>query len=81
MSSLNWDDLLRTSVLIGSPDTVARKVAELQAAGVGELACWMNFGGLPTEKVRRSMRLFAQEVMPRLRVHGNDTSRKRHGGG
>jgi hypothetical protein len=42
------------------------KVAELEAAGVGELVCWMNFGGLPANQVRRSMQLFAQEVMPAL---------------
>jgi len=67
VSSLDWDDLLERSLLIGSPDTVARKVAELEGAGIGELACWMNFGGLPTDKVRRSMRLFVEEVMPRFR--------------
>lgn len=64
---LRWDDLLREALLIGSPETVADKVAELQAAGVGELACWMNFGGLPPDKVRRSMELFAHEVMPAFR--------------
>jgi natural product biosynthesis luciferase-like monooxygenase protein len=68
MSSVNWDDLLQKSLLIGSPETVARKVAELEQAGVGEVACWMNFGGIPTDKVRRSMRLFANEVMPSLRA-------------
>jgi hypothetical protein len=46
---------------------VAAKVAELDQAGVGELACWMNFGGLPPDKARRLMRLSAQEVMPRFR--------------
>ena len=66
VSSLDWDDLLANSLLIGSPETVARKVQELAAAGVAEVACWMNFGGLPTAKVRRSMRLFADEVMPRF---------------
>jgi alkanesulfonate monooxygenase SsuD/methylene tetrahydromethanopterin reductase-like flavin-dependent oxidoreductase (luciferase family) len=68
LSGLNWDDLVRTSVLVGSPETVARKVVELQAAGVGELACWMNFGGMPIDKVRRSMRLFADEVIPHARA-------------
>jgi hypothetical protein len=29
--------------------------------------CWMNFGGLPVDKVRRSMELIAREVMPRFR--------------
>jgi hypothetical protein len=32
------------------------------------VACWMNFGGLPPEKVRRSMRLFAEEIMPAFRT-------------
>jgi alkanesulfonate monooxygenase SsuD/methylene tetrahydromethanopterin reductase-like flavin-dependent oxidoreductase (luciferase family) len=59
-----WEDLIEDSLLIGSPATIHRKVAELQAAGVGELACWMNFGGLPTAQVRRSMALLASEIMP-----------------
>jgi alkanesulfonate monooxygenase SsuD/methylene tetrahydromethanopterin reductase-like flavin-dependent oxidoreductase (luciferase family) len=62
-----WEDLLESALLIGSPETVARKVQELQDAGVGELACWMNFGGIPPEKARRSMQLFAEEVAPRFR--------------
>ena len=62
-----WEELLDNALLVGSPETVARKVAELDQAGVGELACWMNFGGIPPDKARRSMRLFAQEVMPRFR--------------
>jgi alkanesulfonate monooxygenase SsuD/methylene tetrahydromethanopterin reductase-like flavin-dependent oxidoreductase (luciferase family) len=66
LRSQGWEDLLESALVIGSPDTVAAKVADLQAAGVGEMVCWMNFGGLPPEKVRRSMRLFAEEVMPRF---------------
>ena len=38
-----------------------------EEAGVNNLVCWMNFGGLPMEMVERSMRLFAAEVMPALR--------------
>jgi alkanesulfonate monooxygenase SsuD/methylene tetrahydromethanopterin reductase-like flavin-dependent oxidoreductase (luciferase family) len=59
-----WEDLVEDCLLIGSPATVRRKIAELDRAGVGELVCWMNFGGLPSEQVRRSMQLFAEEVMP-----------------
>jgi alkanesulfonate monooxygenase SsuD/methylene tetrahydromethanopterin reductase-like flavin-dependent oxidoreductase (luciferase family) len=62
-----WEDLIEDSLLIGSPATVRAKVAALQAAGVGELVVWMNFGGLPSGQVRRSMRLFAEEVMPAFR--------------
>jgi alkanesulfonate monooxygenase SsuD/methylene tetrahydromethanopterin reductase-like flavin-dependent oxidoreductase (luciferase family) len=67
LRSQGWEDLLESALVIGSPETVAAKVAELQTAGVGEMVCWMNFGGLPPEKVRRSMRLFAEEVIPRFK--------------
>ncbi|HLG70296.1 MAG TPA: LLM class flavin-dependent oxidoreductase [Chloroflexota bacterium] len=67
LRSQTWEYLRDNALLIGSPETVARKVAELEQAGVGELACWMNFGGIPPDKARRSMRLFAGEVMPSFR--------------
>ena len=67
MTELRWEKLIEDSLLIGSPETVGRKVAELQESGVGELLCWMNFGGIPPENAIRSMRLFADEVMPRFR--------------
>jgi alkanesulfonate monooxygenase SsuD/methylene tetrahydromethanopterin reductase-like flavin-dependent oxidoreductase (luciferase family) len=59
-----WEDLIDDALLIGSPATIRARVAELAAAGVGELVCWMNFGGLPPAQVRRSMQLFAEEVIP-----------------
>jgi alkanesulfonate monooxygenase SsuD/methylene tetrahydromethanopterin reductase-like flavin-dependent oxidoreductase (luciferase family) len=62
-----WEDLIDDVLLIGSPATVRDKVAALAAAGVGELVVWMNFGGLPPARVRHSMRLFADEVMPAFR--------------
>jgi alkanesulfonate monooxygenase SsuD/methylene tetrahydromethanopterin reductase-like flavin-dependent oxidoreductase (luciferase family) len=64
IETLQWERLVEDCLLIGSPETVRRRVAELKAAGVGELLCWMNFGGLPPEKARRSMQLFADEVLP-----------------
>jgi len=64
---VSWDDLVRETVAFGSPDTVAERIAELGRLGVGEVLCWMNFGGLPQPQVRRSMELFACEVMPRFR--------------
>jgi alkanesulfonate monooxygenase SsuD/methylene tetrahydromethanopterin reductase-like flavin-dependent oxidoreductase (luciferase family) len=66
LRSQTWEDLLESALVIGSPGTVAQKIADLDQIGVGEVVCWMNFGGLAPEKVRRSMRLFAEEVMPRF---------------
>jgi alkanesulfonate monooxygenase SsuD/methylene tetrahydromethanopterin reductase-like flavin-dependent oxidoreductase (luciferase family) len=67
LAHVNWDDLVRETVAFGSPDTVARKIERMQALGVGHLLCWMNFGGLPQDRIRRSMELFAREVMPHFR--------------
>src|SRR5438034_325222 len=67
LARINWDDLVRETVAFGSPDTVARKIEAMRDAGVGHVLCWMNFGGLPQDKIRRSMELFAREVMPHFR--------------
>lgn len=52
--------------IIGSPKTCLAKVRELKRLGVRNLICWMNFGGLPHEKIVRSMRLFSREVMAKV---------------
>ena len=56
------------ALCVGSPDTVARHIQTMRDMGVGHVLCWMNFGGLPQDKIRRSMELFAREVMPRFRA-------------
>ncbi|HEY7066507.1 MAG TPA: LLM class flavin-dependent oxidoreductase [Chloroflexota bacterium] len=68
IAAQRWESLLEHALLVGSPETVRAKVAALQAAGVGELVCWTSFGGLPLDKVRRSMQLFASEVIPAFRT-------------
>jgi hypothetical protein len=37
------------------------------AGRVTHLVMWMQLPGMPAQKARRSMELFAKEVMPRLR--------------
>jgi alkanesulfonate monooxygenase SsuD/methylene tetrahydromethanopterin reductase-like flavin-dependent oxidoreductase (luciferase family) len=67
LGRITWEQLMAETLAVGSPDTVTRKIEEMQRLGVGEVLCWMNFGGLPQAQVRRSMELFAREVMPRFR--------------
>jgi alkanesulfonate monooxygenase SsuD/methylene tetrahydromethanopterin reductase-like flavin-dependent oxidoreductase (luciferase family) len=67
LRSHKWADMLAGPLMVGSPETVAAKARELKDAGVGELVCWMNFGGIPDARTRRSMELFASKVMPALR--------------
>jgi alkanesulfonate monooxygenase SsuD/methylene tetrahydromethanopterin reductase-like flavin-dependent oxidoreductase (luciferase family) len=67
LARINWDELVAETLAFGSPDTVARHLEAMRQIGVGQVLCWMTFGGLPQDKVRRSMELFAREVMPRFR--------------
>ena len=67
LSKVTWEGLVAETLAFGSPDTVARHIDEMRELGVGQVMCWMNFGGLSQDKVRRSMELFAREVMPRFK--------------
>lgn len=59
----------RDAMIYGGPETCVDKLRQLRdETGVNHLICWMNFGGMDNKKVLRSMRLFADEVMPVLRA-------------
>ncbi len=66
---MSYKDLIDKGLfIVGSPDTVARVLAEhIETTGTGHLLCWMNFGSLTSKQVARSEELFATEVIPRLR--------------
>jgi alkanesulfonate monooxygenase SsuD/methylene tetrahydromethanopterin reductase-like flavin-dependent oxidoreductase (luciferase family) len=53
--------------IIGDPAQCAAKIKELQAQGIEYFGCNFAFGGLAHDKVKRSMELFAGEVMPHFR--------------
>jgi alkanesulfonate monooxygenase SsuD/methylene tetrahydromethanopterin reductase-like flavin-dependent oxidoreductase (luciferase family) len=67
LGKVTWEGLVAETLAFGSPDTVARHIEYMRSIGVGQVLCWMNFGGLPQDKIRRSMELFAREVIPRFR--------------
>jgi alkanesulfonate monooxygenase SsuD/methylene tetrahydromethanopterin reductase-like flavin-dependent oxidoreductase (luciferase family) len=67
LSEVTGESLVAETLAFGSPATVARHIEVLREMGVGQVMCWMNLGGLAQDKVRRSMELFAREVMPRFR--------------
>jgi luciferase family oxidoreductase group 1 len=56
------------NVVAGDPDTVAREVVRMREEwGLSDLILWNRVGGLDRAKVLRSIQLFADEVMPRVR--------------
>jgi alkanesulfonate monooxygenase SsuD/methylene tetrahydromethanopterin reductase-like flavin-dependent oxidoreductase (luciferase family) len=48
----------------GTPATVAAELLALRALGIQHVIAWLNFGDMPFAKVRQSMELIAQEVIP-----------------
>ena len=66
---IGYDDLYDELGAIGTPDQVAERLARFRELyQPQEIMCWFNIGGILTnEEVGRSMRLFAEEVMPRFR--------------
>jgi alkanesulfonate monooxygenase SsuD/methylene tetrahydromethanopterin reductase-like flavin-dependent oxidoreductase (luciferase family) len=63
-----FDDLRRNTAIFGTPDECVAAIQRLERdVGLTYLMCNMAFGGLEHGKVLRSMRLFAEEVMPRFR--------------
>jgi alkanesulfonate monooxygenase SsuD/methylene tetrahydromethanopterin reductase-like flavin-dependent oxidoreductase (luciferase family) len=55
------------NTLYGTPAQIRDKVAELKDIGVEHLLCQMSFGYIGHERIQKSMRLFAEQVMPVMR--------------
>ncbi len=54
-----WDRLV-----YGTPDRCIAEMHRTAAMGATDFIGWFDVGGLPIDDVRRSMRMFAREVMP-----------------
>ena len=69
LSQVSYDDLLRDRLAYGTPDMVVERLTHLRdALGLSGFVIEPNVGGgVPRDQVFRSVRLFAQEVAPRLR--------------
>jgi len=60
----SYDYLVENRAFIGNPDQVIAKIQGLRDEGIEYFGCNFSFGGMPQDKVLKSMRLFAKEVMP-----------------
>jgi alkanesulfonate monooxygenase SsuD/methylene tetrahydromethanopterin reductase-like flavin-dependent oxidoreductase (luciferase family) len=59
------EELRARAMIVGSPDTVAARIREYADAGVTQMMLWFTWGYNDPERVKRSFRLFVEEVMPR----------------
>ncbi len=72
-SQLSYEELLTQGyAVVGSPDTVARKLREMydDLGGFGQLIALFAIGPSTHEQTLRSAELFATQVMPELRPLG-----------
>jgi len=60
----SYDDWLQNVLLFDDPAGCIDKLTMLRAAGVERVLLWMGPGGVAHDLVVRSMRLFAEQVMP-----------------
>ena len=52
--------------LFGSVDTVVGKMLDLYKVGIRHFVLLQNFGAMPAEAATRSIRMFAEQVLPRF---------------
>ncbi len=66
---LNYDFLHKRNLLFGTPEYVVNKINELKSElNLQNLQVWSNFPGIDHEACMRSIRLFTNEVMPKIKL-------------
>jgi alkanesulfonate monooxygenase SsuD/methylene tetrahydromethanopterin reductase-like flavin-dependent oxidoreductase (luciferase family) len=68
LPELVYDDWVDNVLLFDDPAGCADKIAMLRDAGVRRLLLWVGPGGVDHDLAVRSMRLFAEQVMPLFRT-------------
>ena len=70
-----WNEIDKAGyVVVGSPATVRERLKEIAlTTGLGTLVPNFSVGNVPHHLTRKSMELFAREVMPALRDINVDT--------
>ncbi|MBV1905005.1 MAG: LLM class flavin-dependent oxidoreductase [Pseudomonadales bacterium] len=69
VSKMSWQELIDQGyVIAGSPDTVVEQMKRLASTlNVANIFCLIHIGDMPKDKCMRSAKLFAEEVIPKLR--------------
>ena len=66
---LNYDFLHKRNLLFGTPEYVVNKINELKSElNLQNLQVWSNFPGIDHDACMRSIKLFTNEVMPKIKL-------------
>jgi alkanesulfonate monooxygenase SsuD/methylene tetrahydromethanopterin reductase-like flavin-dependent oxidoreductase (luciferase family) len=67
LGTLSYETIRRERAIFGEPSYCLERLQHMrETLGIQQIMAWMNIGGLPHDKVSRSMRLFAERVLPAL---------------
>ena len=70
---LNYNFLHKRNLLFGTPEYVVNKINELKSElNLQNLQVWSNFPGIDHEACMRSIKLFTDEVMPKIKLDKSD---------
>jgi len=68
--------LHKRNMLFGTPEYVVEKIKELQSElNLKDLLVWSNFPGVKHEDALRSIKLFNDEVIPKIRTDKQNIKR------
>ena len=69
---LNYEFLHKRNMLFGTPEYVVEKIKELKSElNLKDLLVWSNFPGVKHEDALRSIKLFNDEVIPKINTEQN----------
>ena len=54
-------------VVMGGPKQAIERIRELRDAGITQIGLLIDFGSLPQAEIMRSLRVFAEDVLPHVR--------------
>ncbi|MEC9052392.1 MAG: LLM class flavin-dependent oxidoreductase, partial [Actinomycetota bacterium] len=62
-----FDELVVNTLMLGSPDSLVERISLLRDQGFNHVIFRPGWLGMPADRVRASLRLFATEVIPAFR--------------
>jgi alkanesulfonate monooxygenase SsuD/methylene tetrahydromethanopterin reductase-like flavin-dependent oxidoreductase (luciferase family) len=60
------EQFIERAMIVGTPKQVVDRIESYGAAGVSNMMIWTAFGSMPNEQTVRTLRLFAEQVMPQV---------------
>jgi len=73
ISAEDPEAFLQGAMLVGSPATIASKIDDIKAAGIGHLMLCFNYGHMTTAQADRQLDLFLDEVYPRFKTQSSQS--------